>query len=756
MTQITRIVDTLLDAGLSVIPITMPEKRPSVAWKQYQEHPPQKGSLPYLDTNGVALICGHVSGNVEVIDVDIKNDPTLADRFDEVIASFCPDVIAEGMVTIQRTISGGLHIVYKCEQISGNMKLAKDEAGLCLIETRGEGGYIVIAPTPGYSVILGQLENIPTLTIDERTRLLDACRALNKYFQKTYTPKEDATHYTSEDNTPGNDYNSRGKLEDLIEPLGWSFSHTYKNNQYWRRPDKKVGHSASWNGTVFFIWSSSTKLEPEKGYNLFQLRTYLQFGGDFSACAKQLASEGYGSPAVRRDNKSVNDENWKGTKKADPPAPAEDGDWLKQHVFLIPSMVANNRFAHVLVDDNKVCYYFESNGTGKSSEPLRHKLATIKGEDSWPKFTNEGLSLFDEGWIQKDTMTECYIYFRNGTVKVTSDSVTFMNGSDRQMIWASLVLDRDYAPTDQVHEIAEIARQATVDYKKLQIGLGYLMHRYWRRNAAKIVWAVDHKPQSKNDGRRGKDLLTALVSLCRKWTPVKWKSGHNFWTSSIQPDTAIVHFEDVDSKLSVDDEMKRSITGDLNIEHKGANIITRKFNDKPKFSATSQSMPFDYMDSSIRGRIWLIEFTDYLQKNPPKNVLVYDDKNLNSFDAWMIDCVQVYLKNFDALIGCPPITPEQRDEMYRLMYGPSIVKAVKEMQSKLYALGWVPSEELFELLDCTGEDKKTITKFKAAYEKITGGPIERIQKQELGKKTWGYKQENSKAPNQAGNAEIPF
>jgi hypothetical protein len=212
----------------------------------------------------------------------------------------------------------------------------------------------------------------------------------------------------------------------------------------------------------------------------------------------------------------------------------------------------------------------------------------------------------------------------------------------------------------------------------------------------------------------------------------------------------------VSNRLSVDEEMKRSITGDLNIEHKGSNILTRKFADKPKFSASSQSMPFDYMDSSIRGRIWLIEFTDYLQKNPPKKVLVHDDPDLSSFDNWMIDCIQTYLKNFDLLVGCPPITPEQREEMLRLTYGAPIVAAVKQVKDAIYIDGFLPTIDLVAMLDCGPTDTKYIQKFKDAYEKIIGVKVIRVLRQKNNERTWGYEEEKTNRVNQPKNEEIPF
>lgn len=707
-------VQALLEAGLSVMPIIMPEKKPSQAWKQFQQRIPNIGELSY-NTNGIALICGAVSGNVEVIDIDAKNDPTIVQQFDDVVARICGDVITSECVVIQRTVSGGLHIIYRCDEIAGNTKLAKNESGVVLIETRGEGGYIVIDPTDGYAVLLGELVSIPEITIDQRTRLFDACKSLNKYYQQAYAPKGTADDYINED-TPGNAYIKSGKIEALIEPFGWVVDHEYNGNQYWRRPDKKIGHSASWNGTTFYVWTSSTVLEAERAYNLFQLRTYLQFNGDFSACASQLIKEGYGTPRPQTSANSITkNQSKKNTSKE-----------IKEHqfVYLIPSIKANNKFAHIFVTKDNVCTYFESNSSGKASELLKDRFARELKDDVWPKINNEGLPLFNESWIQRDTEDSIYLYFKNGSLQIFADKTIFTEGEERSMVWDSLILEREYKPSSHSHEIADLAKNVVIDYETLQIGLGYLLHRNWKRNSAKIVWAVDYMPQSKNDGRRGKDLFTSIVSLCRKWIPVKWKKDHNFWTSSISPDTTIVHFEDVSPFLAVDEEFKKTITGNLNIEYKGANIQVRKFDDKPKFSASSQQYPADFMDDSIRGRLWIIEFTDYLQQNPPKKVLVYDDKDLSAFDRWVIECCQVYLKNKDKLIGTPKITPEQRQQALKLKYGKTILTAVDEVRNEIYIEKFITSTALFEILGIQKTNAIFVQKFLDAYFDMTGIRLE--------------------------------
>ena len=83
---------------------------------------------------------------------------------------------------------------------------------LTLIETRGTGGLFLCAPTPGYVLIQGTFEQIPTITAAERTHLLQVARSLTEWHPEapgTSTPTQ-TTQNTGE--KPGDAYNARGDV----------------------------------------------------------------------------------------------------------------------------------------------------------------------------------------------------------------------------------------------------------------------------------------------------------------------------------------------------------------------------------------------------------------------------------------------------------------------------------------------------------------------------------------------------------------
>jgi hypothetical protein len=134
----------LVLAGLSVIPVEPKTKRAALSeWKPYQARRATEEELRtwFPKATALALICGAVSGNAEVIDFDQKAE--VYDRWAEMAEAEAPGLVAR--LYRQRSQSGGRHVLYRCAgPVPGNTKLARrpreDKEPLVLVETRGEGG----------------------------------------------------------------------------------------------------------------------------------------------------------------------------------------------------------------------------------------------------------------------------------------------------------------------------------------------------------------------------------------------------------------------------------------------------------------------------------------------------------------------------------------------------------------------------------------------------------------------------------------
>lgn len=128
--KITESAKKYLCDNLSVIP-TRADKLPAIPWKQNQETKMPVEAVESLfnqsAVSGVAIICGKVSGNLEVLDIDCKNDKkgTLWQEFWQAVEDIMPGLMQKTVITA--TVNGGYHVYYRCNSIGGNQKLANNQ-----------------------------------------------------------------------------------------------------------------------------------------------------------------------------------------------------------------------------------------------------------------------------------------------------------------------------------------------------------------------------------------------------------------------------------------------------------------------------------------------------------------------------------------------------------------------------------------------------------------------------------------------------
>jgi hypothetical protein len=302
--------------GICVVPVaTDGSKRPAIAsWKQYQETMPTTSELMtwFAGAEGVGVICGKVSGNLEMLELegravadkihlDLKemaNNAGLSDVWDRINNGY-----------VEMTPSGGIHWLYRIQGIvPGNTKLARrpGENGNIdvLAETRGEGGFVIVAPSGGtchpsggsWKMLVGSATTIPTLTVAERDQLHKLFETFDSVPKVEFVTEELASK--GGNLTPGDDYNSKVTWDQILEPLGWKKLYTNKLGvTSWRRPGKSEGISATTNhagNDKFFVFSTSTQFESERSLSKFAVFTIVEHQGNFSEAAKVLRGQGYG------------------------------------------------------------------------------------------------------------------------------------------------------------------------------------------------------------------------------------------------------------------------------------------------------------------------------------------------------------------------------------------------------------------------------------------------------------------------------
>jgi hypothetical protein len=303
-----------LGAGFSVIPCLQGQKWPAAhllpkidgshTWSMFQERQPTLDELHAWfvtgDADGVAILGGRVSGNLEILDFDA---PEILSPWEALVHAHDPDLLS--YLPLVQTPSGGWHVTYRAPEIAGNQKLAVDPAQEkpTLIETRGEGGYVLAPPSAGYVLKRDALIRVPTLTAEEREVLLSAARAFDRRPVEPELERPARQPHLARrsrlGSLPGEDFNRRGDVRTLLHRHGWRLARSDGRQEYWRRPGKR----RSWSATLlddaerrwFYNFSANAPgLDPDEAYTPFGLYATLEHGGDFSAAAKVLKREGYG------------------------------------------------------------------------------------------------------------------------------------------------------------------------------------------------------------------------------------------------------------------------------------------------------------------------------------------------------------------------------------------------------------------------------------------------------------------------------
>jgi len=293
-----------LKLGINTIAVNE-NKQAIFPWKVYQEQmvTEEELSRQMADNRakGVAIICGSLSGNVEVIDIDTKYETY--DLWEAIKKAIPQELYIK--LHIVKTRSNGKHLIYKCEAIEGNQKLAQRLPTLeerknnpsiksyCIIETRGEGGYVVAPPTSGYEI---EQEGINVITLDEREVLFEIMRSFNEIFEEQVIEAHERPSTKEYGVSPFDDYNRRGDIIDLMQRNGWKVVKQNSERIFFLRPGSGAEHSGSWNVGMglFSVFSVNTPFQVQKGYKLSAVFAILECNGDFKLAARKLLDMGFG------------------------------------------------------------------------------------------------------------------------------------------------------------------------------------------------------------------------------------------------------------------------------------------------------------------------------------------------------------------------------------------------------------------------------------------------------------------------------
>lgn len=393
------------EAGLCVLPAKRDgdDKRVALrSWKAYQERLPSHEEVDRWFRNhagAMCIVCGKVSGNIEMIDFDLSGE-----AFEPWMKAV--EAIALGLLerlVIESTPSGGCHVAYRCESpVASNNKLAQrrievesaepvvigtkefvprqEPSGawvvvITMIETRGEGGLFLCAPSEGYEAVQGDLCRLPVITAEEREILLDCARALDEIPRPIIGQSSSRARDASAALRPGDDFNQRGDPRPILIKHGWTLV-VPGENEHWCRPGKMRGTSATLKNGVLYVFSTNTApFDAEKGYSPFAVYALLDHNGDFAAAAAVLRAEGYGTPAISPPPHETRPPGAETQGQTTPlvHAPLSVGALVDTHPRLRPPVVEN------LLREGETMNVIAPSKTGKSWLTLDFAIAVATG-----------------------------------------------------------------------------------------------------------------------------------------------------------------------------------------------------------------------------------------------------------------------------------------------------------------------------------------------------------------------------------------
>lgn len=312
---------TWYDAGCSVIPVVADgTKKPLGSWKDYQttRAPRERVEKWFKITpgQGVGIICGAVSGGLELLEIEAaRMGSEYLDKVNEAmqangVVDVWNDLLDLGYV--ETTPSGGIHILYRItdQPVPGNTKIAMDPtAKQTYAETRGEGGFVVVAPSSGavhktgeaWTCVAGEIGKIGNLDWATRNLIHTAIReALDERTMPVYERPAGVQAYDrSQGDRPGDAFNDDPSVTigDILLRNGWKYLGKSRGQEKYVHPLSSdmtthsacTGHKGSPN---LYAWSGFPR---EDFYDKFAVLAHLEFNGDFSETGRYLRAQGYGS-----------------------------------------------------------------------------------------------------------------------------------------------------------------------------------------------------------------------------------------------------------------------------------------------------------------------------------------------------------------------------------------------------------------------------------------------------------------------------
>lgn len=661
---------------------------------------------------GVAVICGKASSGLEMLELEAgwTSSETLFLIEQHMDAHIVPEwraLMEEGY--IEWTPSGGLHLLYHVlgGDVPGNTKIAQGPDLKTRAETRGEGGYVIVAPSPGachpsgepWVAINGGPEAILAIPPDVRDAIHAAIKAAIDETPPPPPPPAPRVLQLRPEGaiSVGDDFGIRTDWADILEPVGWQLeSHGATGERLWTRPGKSVREGASastdYQGKPgLYVWSTSAGLPSEEPLTKLFVHAHYHHGGDLRSAVKELAKRGYGTPLEPRTSADTfmgtpapsTEIALQGDKGVDS-VPTEPEPYKVSHMD--DSRLAEFFFQHVpypiaYVPERKKWFFYEDGAWQLDSDGVKiktacrevaHKIADDAMQVSAdPKYRTWARNAPNDGRINAAvSMLKTYAHVplrefdqdrnllnvENGTIDLTSMEL-LPHEPDQHLTKKMGASFNPEAKADRWHKYLDevLPDPATQDF--LQRMVGYSLLGY----PAERALAVLHGPGGTGKSRFIEMLSTVMGSYAATAGDSLFRTkgdGRGGPTNDLNDlrGARVAAASELDYGVRMDESLVKRLTGLDRITSRGLYEENQTWTPQCViWLATNHHFRIQGDDGAIWDRIKVIPFTQKIENKDP---YILDEllKESDGILMWMLEGLLKYKER--GLADAPPIVME--------------------------------------------------------------------------------------------------
>ena len=252
--MIKQYLEGAIEAGYRPIPIVKDTKRAAVKGWNDSDFIPNLSNHSANQRWGVR--CG--DNGLIVIDLDAYNADDPEQFLDAVLTAIEGSGFPMENTIQQRTLSDGVHFLFRTDSKLRNEKLAFNASGATTIETRGKGGYVVVYRESLWE----ELPDLPVTSTEDQLKLYDVLRSFDEKKVDTRT--------------------SSSASEVMLQYMsgqGWTVTGENDNEHELVRPgltENKKSAVVYKDSGLLYCWTSSTVLPAQQALTLAKVQSILE------------------------------------------------------------------------------------------------------------------------------------------------------------------------------------------------------------------------------------------------------------------------------------------------------------------------------------------------------------------------------------------------------------------------------------------------------------------------------------------------